>query len=121
MTPDDHKAAAHALIEAERSRTQIGLLSVAHPDISMDDAYAIQDQFVATKVAAGDPVIGSVGSERTDLLWCGENPDRVKIQAPQKRGVVQELRHLDPFCHPFRPCRTSSDPLLEFIDVAIAQ
>ncbi|WP_299704145.1 2-oxo-hept-4-ene-1,7-dioate hydratase [uncultured Tateyamaria sp.] len=58
MTPEDHKTAALALAEAERTGQQIGLLSVAHPDIGMDDAYAIQEQVVAAKVAAGDPVIG---------------------------------------------------------------
>ncbi|WP_299550947.1 2-oxo-hept-4-ene-1,7-dioate hydratase [uncultured Tateyamaria sp.] len=58
MTPEDHKTAALALAEAERTGQQIGLLSVAHPDIDMDDAYAIQEQVVAAKVAAGDPVIG---------------------------------------------------------------
>ncbi|MBY5935300.1 2-oxo-hepta-3-ene-1,7-dioic acid hydratase [Tateyamaria omphalii] len=58
MKPEDHKAAAQALIKAEQTGEQIGLLSVAHSDITMDDAYAIQDQFVAAKVAAGDPVIG---------------------------------------------------------------
>ncbi|WP_299602243.1 2-oxo-hept-4-ene-1,7-dioate hydratase [uncultured Tateyamaria sp.] len=58
MTPEDHKTAALALVEAERTGQQIGLLSVAHPDIDMDDAYAIQEQVVAAKVAAGDPVIG---------------------------------------------------------------
>ncbi|MEL7131376.1 MAG: 2-oxo-hepta-3-ene-1,7-dioic acid hydratase, partial [Pseudomonadota bacterium] len=58
MTPEHHEAAAAALIEAERTGQQIGLLSVAHPDITMDDAYAIQDRVVAAKVAGGDPVIG---------------------------------------------------------------
>ena len=58
MTPEQHKAAADALITAERTGRQTGLLSVAHPDIDMDDAYAIQAQVVAAKVAADDPVIG---------------------------------------------------------------
>ncbi|MEL7089371.1 MAG: 2-oxo-hepta-3-ene-1,7-dioic acid hydratase [Planctomycetota bacterium] len=58
MKPDDHAAAAAALVQAERDRRQIGLLSVAYPDIDMDDAYAIQKQVVAAKVAADDPVIG---------------------------------------------------------------
>ena len=58
MNADDHTAAASALFEAERTGTQIGLLSVQFPKIGMDDAYAIQSQFVAAKVAAGDPVIG---------------------------------------------------------------
>lgn len=58
MRPEDHKAAARALIAAEQTGQQIGLLSVAHPDITMDDAYEIQAQVVAAKVATGDPVIG---------------------------------------------------------------
>jgi 2-oxo-hept-3-ene-1,7-dioate hydratase len=51
-------AAAQALQEAEQTRTQIGLLSEAHPGMTMDDAYAIQAAWVKAKVAAGDPVIG---------------------------------------------------------------
>lgn len=58
MTPEQHKTAATALIKAERTGQQIGLLSVAWPDIDMDDAYAIQAQVVAAKVGAGDPVVG---------------------------------------------------------------
>ena len=58
MTPADHQAAAAALLEAERTGTQTGLLSVAHPEITMDDAYAVQKAFVAGKVAAGERVIG---------------------------------------------------------------
>ncbi len=58
MRPEDHTAAAAALIEAERTGHQIGLLSVEHPDITMDDAYAIQSKVVDAKVASGDPVTG---------------------------------------------------------------
>ncbi|MEL6465941.1 MAG: 2-oxo-hept-4-ene-1,7-dioate hydratase [Pseudomonadota bacterium] len=58
MRAEDHKAAATALIKADQTGQQIGLLSIAYPDITMDDAYAIQEQVVATKVETGDPVIG---------------------------------------------------------------
>ena len=58
MRAEAHAAAAAALVQAERDRRQIGLLSVTYPDIDMDDAYAIQKQVVAAKVAADDPVIG---------------------------------------------------------------
>lgn len=58
MTPEEHKSAALALIEAEQTRAQIGLLSVTYPDITMRDAYAIQKQVVAAKVIAGDAVMG---------------------------------------------------------------
>ena len=53
MTPAEIRDAAARLVEAERSRLQTGVLSVAWPGISMDDAYAIQDAFVAAKEAAG--------------------------------------------------------------------
>jgi len=49
MTPQQHEAAAQALLEAERTGVQTGLLSVAYPDITMDDAYAVQKAFVAAK------------------------------------------------------------------------
>ena len=57
----DRNAAARAgqaLYQAERTRTQIGLLSLAHPAATLDDAYAIQDAFVSAKLAAGDRQTG---------------------------------------------------------------
>ncbi len=58
MTPEQITNAAKALFEAEASGKQINVLSVAHPDIRMDDAYAIQAALVALKQAAGRRVIG---------------------------------------------------------------
>lgn len=58
MNHDDIEAAAASLDEAERTRRQIGLLSLAHPGIDMDDAYAIQAAWVKRKVAAGRRQIG---------------------------------------------------------------
>ncbi|MCH4152671.1 MAG: 2-keto-4-pentenoate hydratase [Sphingobium sp.] len=52
------RAAALSLDEAERSRAQIRLLSETYPGITMDDAYAIQAEWVRMKQAAGDPIIG---------------------------------------------------------------
>jgi 2-oxo-hept-3-ene-1,7-dioate hydratase len=46
------------LDEAERSRRQIGLLSLQYPDMDMDDAYAIQAAWVRKKIAAGRRQIG---------------------------------------------------------------
>ncbi|WGI21144.1 2-oxo-hept-4-ene-1,7-dioate hydratase [Amylibacter sp. IMCC11727] len=53
MTPEEIKVAAQKLLDAEVTRTQTGVISVAHPDITMDEAYAIQDAFVAAKEAGG--------------------------------------------------------------------
>ena len=58
MTREEIAAAAAALDEAERTRTQIGLLSLAHQDMTMDDAYAVQATWVEKKISAGRRVIG---------------------------------------------------------------
>lgn len=58
MTPAQHQSAAAALLQAEATGQQTGLLSIAYPDITMDDAYAIQKQVVAGKLAQGEDVIG---------------------------------------------------------------
>lgn len=54
----DIQAAANALNEAERTRNQTGLLSLQHPDMVMDDAYAIQSAWVKKKVSDGRKVVG---------------------------------------------------------------
>lgn len=58
MTPEEIEAAATRLDEAERTGRQIGLLSAAHPDMTLDDAYAVQAAWVARKLAAGRRQIG---------------------------------------------------------------
>jgi len=58
LTKDEVTAAARDLYEAEKSGSQTGLLSLRHPAMTMDDAYAIQDALTAQKIAAGRKVIG---------------------------------------------------------------
>jgi len=55
---DAIEAAAAALVAAERSGRQIGLLSRAHPGWGLDEAYAVQAALVAAKVAAGARPVG---------------------------------------------------------------
>ncbi|MGY3547445.1 2-keto-4-pentenoate hydratase [Bradyrhizobium sp. USDA 4469] len=43
--------AAERLDQAERTRVQTELLSVRHPGIDLDDAYAIQSTWIRMKVA----------------------------------------------------------------------
>ncbi|MEI2297076.1 2-oxo-hept-4-ene-1,7-dioate hydratase [Ensifer sp. MJa1] len=52
------EAAAAALDAAERERVQTALLSLKHPEMTMDDAYAVQAAWVKQKIAAGRRVIG---------------------------------------------------------------
>ncbi|MEM6374198.1 MAG: 2-oxo-hept-4-ene-1,7-dioate hydratase [Pseudomonadota bacterium] len=58
MRPEEHKLSALALIDAEETKEQIGLLSVTYPDMTIKDAYAIQKRVVNAKIMAEDPVIG---------------------------------------------------------------
>ena len=50
--------AVEALDMAERTRIQTGLLSLKHPAMTMDDAYAVQKAWVSRKLAAGRTQIG---------------------------------------------------------------
>nr|WP_321980888.1 2-oxo-hepta-3-ene-1,7-dioic acid hydratase [uncultured Cohaesibacter sp.] len=52
------QSAAADLLKAEQTRQQIGLLSVQYPDITLDDAYAIQAAQMPHKKAQGRSIIG---------------------------------------------------------------
>lgn len=58
MSPEAVAAAANALDQAERTRVQIGLLSLQHPGMDMDDAYAVQSAWVQRKLSDGRRIIG---------------------------------------------------------------
>ena len=58
MTPEQIAEAATRLLDAEKTGIQCGLLSLAYPDMTLDDAYAVQSALVARKRAAGLAVIG---------------------------------------------------------------
>ncbi len=58
LSTADIETAVAALDEAERTRVQTGLLSLQHPDMVMDDAYAIQSAWVKKKVSDGRQVVG---------------------------------------------------------------
>ena len=52
------QSAAADLLKAEQTRQQVGLLSVQYPDITLDDAYAIQAAQMPHKKAQGRSIIG---------------------------------------------------------------
>lgn len=58
MTPDQIRSAAETLYQAERSGRQCGLLSLIHPGMTLDDAYAVQAALVERKLASGAKRIG---------------------------------------------------------------
>lgn len=58
MTPDEHARAAADLLAAEETSTQIGLLTLRHPGMTMDDAYRVQNAIYRAKIETGRRVIG---------------------------------------------------------------
>lgn len=58
LTAEDIEQAAEDLLNAERTRRQIGLLSLRHRGMTLADAYAIQKAQIARKLAEGRHVIG---------------------------------------------------------------
>lgn len=58
LSPDMIADCAARLDAAERSRSQVGQFSLAYPDMTIDDGYAIQRAWMAQKIAAGRKTIG---------------------------------------------------------------
>lgn len=58
MNPEQIERAAETLFHAEQTGVQCGLLSIAHPEMTLDDAYAVQSSLIERKKAAGRTVIG---------------------------------------------------------------
>ncbi|MFD1199891.1 2-oxo-hept-4-ene-1,7-dioate hydratase [Brucella gallinifaecis] len=58
MTREQIEACARNLAKAEKTRSQTGLISLANPSMSMDDAYAIQAEWMRQKYAQGRYSIG---------------------------------------------------------------
>ena len=55
---DEVAAAAACLLEAERRGEQTHPLSLAHPGMTLDDAYAVQGALVRAKLDAGRRIVG---------------------------------------------------------------
>lgn len=58
LDPSIHSALARALHESERSRVQVEQFSKRHPDMTIEDSYAIQHAWTEIKRAAGRTVVG---------------------------------------------------------------
>lgn len=90
MTPEDYRRAAEALFQAEVTRQQIGLLSLAHPGMSLDDAYAVQAALVALKRAAGRRGIGwKIG------LTSRAMQEALKIDTPDSGVLFDDMLFAD--------------------------
>ncbi|NKB98840.1 MAG: 2-oxo-hepta-3-ene-1,7-dioic acid hydratase [Pseudomonadales bacterium] len=58
LTQQDIEQAAIDLCAAEENRQPIRALSLRYPDLSLDQAYSIQEQVVQRKIASGDRLVG---------------------------------------------------------------
>ena len=58
LAADKIEAVVERLHTAERTRAQTGLISLAHPEATIEDAYAIQAAWVKRKLAGGRRIIG---------------------------------------------------------------
>jgi len=90
MTPEQITAAARALLTAEATRQQIGLLSLAHPGMTLDDAYAVQAELIAMKIAAGRRQIGwKIG------LTSRAMQEQLKIDTPDSGVLLEDMLFAD--------------------------
>ena len=90
MTLQEYRAAARALLDAEATRMQIGLLSLAHPGMTLDDAYAVQAELVAMKIAAGRRQIGwKIG------LTSRAMQEQLKIDTPDSGVLLDDMLFAD--------------------------
>ena len=90
MTLQEYRAAARALLDAEATHKQIGLLSLAHPGMTLDDAYAVQAELVAMKIAAGRRQIGwKIG------LTSRAMQEQLKIDTPDSGVLLDDMLFAD--------------------------
>jgi 2-oxo-hept-3-ene-1,7-dioate hydratase len=90
MTPDQITAAAVRLLQAERTGVQCGLLSLDHPDMTLDDAYAVQAELVARKRAGGTKVIG-----RKIGLTSRAMQQALNISTPDSGVLLDDMQFAD--------------------------
>ena len=91
-------AAATRLVAAEKTRVQTGLLSLLHPAMTMDDAYAVQAAFVAKKTDqpkpsttnSAAPIHSAMRVRRLCSSLCG---DRFKVSGGMCMKEARGKRH----------------------------
>ena len=89
MTPNEHLQAAEDLLGAEASGEQIGLLTKRHPEMEMEDAYAVQ------AVPALPPILQQLVSKPSGPTACGSSgiadvEDYVADLFNMKRGIERK-------------------------------
>lgn len=58
LSPENIKTIAGRLDQAEKTRVQIRQISLDYPEISIEDAYAVQREWIRLKLAEGQKIVG---------------------------------------------------------------
>lgn len=90
LTSEDIAAAALSLDEAEKTRRQTGLMSLRFPQMTLDDAYAIQSAWMERKRAAGRQAIGwKIGLTSKAMQYA------LNIDTPDSGVLLDDMRFED--------------------------
>ena len=86
LSEADISKAANDLLNAEKTLEQIGLLTLRHPNLDMDGAYAIQKELARAKLAEGRKIIGwKIG------LTSKAMQDALKIDIPDSGVLFDDM------------------------------
>jgi len=90
LSAESIAAAADALYEAEKNRVQIAPMTLSHPDMDMDDAYAVQKAWVDRKIADGRSVTGyKIGLTSRAMQMA------MHIDTPDFGILLDDMQHAD--------------------------
>lgn len=98
LSKEQVQTAADALLRAERAKEQISPITQSYPDMSMEDAYAIQSAWVKRKVSEGDPVIGykiGLTSRVMQRAMNIDTPDFGVLLESMRFNNQSKIRHAD--------------------------
>lgn len=90
MSPADIDAAARAMLEAERTVTPCVQLTTTYPDITIEDAYAIQEKVIAARIAAGRRMRGHKIGLTSKAMQAASN-----VHEPDYGVLLDDMFHSD--------------------------
>jgi 2-oxo-hept-3-ene-1,7-dioate hydratase len=90
MNAAERSAAAQAMLEAERSAVPCVQLTTTYPGITIEDAYAIQSEAIAAKIAAGRQVRGHKIGLTSKAMQAASN-----VHEPDYGVLLDDMFHDD--------------------------
>ena len=90
MNGEERRAAAQAMLEAERTAKPCTQLTTTYPDITIEDAYAIQSEAIAAKLAAGRKLRGHKIGLTSKAMQAASN-----VHEPDYGVLLDDMFHED--------------------------